>query len=404
MHRFLINAGRKSKIITRVASGDDPTVHGFHRTESESRRYSIRRRILRKLRMAYVFRGERDPEFHFDVYAEEEYYPIRKFLAAIPEDTAAIVVHFYSSFINSRQLAEIAQHTSATIYWLMMDMAPLTGGCHYAWQCKGYTTGCGNCPALHSDETEDQSLSQFWLKSASLEGIDVRIIAASEWQFRQAKSSLLFRNRKIHKVLTAVDPAIFYPSDPRETRLELGLPAEGKYILFGSHYLNERRKGLDLFAAALQKLNDYLDVGYTEQVMVIIVGNGDLSVVSNSGWPYHHFGIVAHEIMAKIYRAATVFVCASIEDSGPTMINQAMMSGRPVISFEMGVALDLVIDGMTGHKVPVSDTDEMARRIASIIQSDELTLATLSETCRKVALTKCDPVRQMCELETIIYG
>ncbi len=29
----------------------------------------------------------------------------------------------------------------------MMDMAPMTGGCHYAWDCEKYKMKCGGCPA-----------------------------------------------------------------------------------------------------------------------------------------------------------------------------------------------------------------------------------------------------------------
>lgn len=404
MHRFLLDSGRASIIVTPVADGDDPTIHGLHRSESARRIYEVRRRALRKFNGARVFFGERNPEFHFNVYAEEKYYSTRKFLNAVPADTRSIVVHFTTGFISMGQVATIARERNASVYLLMMDMAPLTGGCHYSWDCSGYTYGCGRCPALYSNDEEDLSRLQFRSKAAALEGVEAHAIAGSEWQYRQARGSLLFRSKTVHKLLLAVDPSRFRPGDEIGARHALGLPKDSRCILFGAQYLNERRKGMHLFAEMLKMLRSYLDEGIASQCVLLIAGKGDVSAVRNSGFEYRHFGSVTLDRMLILYRAATVYVCASIEDSGPTMINQAMMSGTPVVAFEMGVAPDLIVNGETGFRVPLADTESMAIHTAKILQSDAEVKAGWRKTCRDLALEKCNPDTQMRALVRILDG
>jgi glycosyltransferase involved in cell wall biosynthesis len=402
MHRFLLDAGHDSRIITTVADGSDPRIHGFFQNEEALIRYGFRRKVLRKIWGARRFRGRRDPDYTFDVYAEETYYPTRWFLDAIPDGTQSIVVHFCSSFINTVQLAEISQKKNATLFWLMMDMATLTGGCHYAWDCNGYEAGCGNCPALYSDNPEDISREHFAIKEAALDGVDVQIIAASEWQYRQAKSSRLFRNRPVHKILTAVDPEIHHPGSSQEARRSLDLPENSLTILFGAYALNERRKGMLQFTEMLQALHDLLDQDTACRVMILLVGSGDASKVEAAGWPVRHFGVVRHETMAEIYRASTVYVCASIEDSGPTMINQAVMSGVPVVSFDMGVAFDLVINNVTGYRIGISDINGMSMRVKEILSFDDNHWTVMSTACRQLALEKLHPSNQLNELSQLL--
>ena len=72
-----------------------------------------------------------------------------------------IVAHSLTYFFTVRQLYELQQITGAPIIWYLLDMAPLTGGCHYAWDCSGYTRNCGKCPALGSTDENDLSRRVF---------------------------------------------------------------------------------------------------------------------------------------------------------------------------------------------------------------------------------------------------
>ena len=95
--------------------------------------------------------------------------------------------------------------------------------------------------------------------------------------------------------------------------------------------------------------------------------------------------------IASAYQAADVFICPSIEDSGPMMINQSIMCGTPVVSFEMGVSVDLVITGETGYRAKIKDSGDMAQGISEILKLNSDNYYDLSLRCRKHALNLYSP-------------
>jgi len=71
-------------------------------------------------------------------------------LNQLPRYPNAIFIYWASGFINAKLIHDLATKTKARIYILMIDNAPITGGCHYPWECKGYENDCSNCPAIQS--------------------------------------------------------------------------------------------------------------------------------------------------------------------------------------------------------------------------------------------------------------
>ena len=66
-----------------------------------------------------------------------------------------------------------------------------------------------------------------------------------------------------------------------------------------------------------------------------------------------------------------MFISSSIEDSGPVMINESIMCGTPVISFQMGVAENLIIDDETGYIVKLKNIRDLANSIEKVINLDD---------------------------------
>ena len=62
------------------------------------------------------------------------------------EEFDLIIVYYVSNFLSVKQIKEISQHYKAKVAFYLMDMGPMTGGCHYAWNCTGYLEGCYACP------------------------------------------------------------------------------------------------------------------------------------------------------------------------------------------------------------------------------------------------------------------
>ncbi len=54
--------------------------------------------------------------------------------------------------------------------------------------------------------------------------------------------------------------------------------------------------------------------------------------------------LLSSETLAKLYSSCDIFLCPSVEDNGPMMINEAVLSGCAIVSFDVGVSQDLVSD------------------------------------------------------------
>lgn len=78
----------------------------------------------------------------------------------------------------------------------MLDDAPITGGCHFPWDCLGYTAQCGSCPGIYSNDRYDITYKQLQQKKELFEKIDISAIATSEGDYLRAKSSSLFKENQ----------------------------------------------------------------------------------------------------------------------------------------------------------------------------------------------------------------
>ncbi len=326
----------------------------------------------------------------------KDYYSTETFLKKLPFTPDVIIVLFMPKFLNFKNLYELNKNTGALILLYMMDMAPMTGGCHYAWNCKGYTKTCGNCPGLFSDKLEDQSYLNWKFKKGYIEKTKIIPIAATEWQYKQLQESTLFSNSNYHKILLPINDGLFSPADKEEVRKSIKLPIYKKIILFAAMNIGEKRKGFSELVECLRILKDRSDRIWASDILLVITGIEQDNYKSLFPFDYLAMGSgLSHEEIAKLFQAADLFVCPSIEDSGPMMINQSIMCGTPVVSFEMGVALDLVITGKTGYRAKLGDSSDLANGIKYIMDLDVQSYREISENCRSVGLELCDPRKQV---------
>ena len=122
----------------------------------------------------------------------------------------------------------------------------------------------------------------------------------------------------------------------------------------------------------------------------MIAGNKDIEFE----WPYQtrFLGFLNSEKdLAEAYQASDLFLCPSIEDSGPMMINESIMCGVPVVCFDMGVAADLVINLQTGFVAELGNSRQLAVGIETILRLTAQEKELMDNKCRKLALSKCHP-------------
>jgi glycosyltransferase involved in cell wall biosynthesis len=388
------NKGHNVKLLVTSYSSDYPD--GI--VSMENRYSDILNRFRNKLKKFFEIRKRAvtDPNYHYHSINEKKIqFTTKSILRKANIKPDVILVLFAQNLITTQNIYEINKFTKAPVYWLMFDMAPLTGGCHYAWNCEGYQNQCGTCPGLYSSDPHDQSYKNFIYKKNYIDKTDIRIVVNSEWQHKQALISTLFRNKTIHKILISVDPIVFKPVEKTSLRLKLGIPLDKKVIFFGSLNLTHKRKGMQQLLDSLKILKEKVDKENSDlkdKIFLLIAGQGIESFTDSLPFDYHFLGRLDNTYgIASAYQASDVFICPSIEESGPTMINQSVMCGTPVVAFEMGVALDLVVNGETGYRVKLGDSLEMAQATFNLLKMNEVEHVAMSENCRKLAMETYHP-------------
>jgi glycosyltransferase involved in cell wall biosynthesis len=351
---------------------------------------NILKRIFQKLRGQFVKLNvlsdkkiPSDAKYSIQDYNQTiTYYSTKSILKKVDYIPDVILVLFMQEFISYRNLFELNSITHAPIFLYLMDMAPITGGCHYAWDCKGYLNNCGNCPAMYSSVLNDQSRINWLFKKEHIQKTNIKTIAASEYQYRQLIQSSLFKEKPNHKILLGIDGNIFRIGDKKQARASLNLPFNMKIIFFGAMGFSAKRKGYDELIKALRIFKD--EIFDTSIIHLAIAGNATEELKAHLPFDYSLLGYLTHKDLALAFQAADLFLCTSIEDSGPMMINQSIMCGTPVVAFEMGVALDLVITGKTGYRAKLKDCIDLANGIEYILKLDDNEYNTIRDNCKKI--------------------
>ncbi|WP_143959325.1 glycosyltransferase family 4 protein [Litoribacter populi] len=77
--------------------------------------------------------------------------------------------------------------------------------------------------------------------------------------------------------------------------------------------------------------------------------------------------------IAEILAISDIFVLPSIlPDSFPTVILEAMGAGLPVVATRSGGSVEMVLEGETGHLIPVSDVQSGVNSIVNLLEDEEL--------------------------------
>jgi glycosyltransferase involved in cell wall biosynthesis len=348
-------------------------------------------RIKNKIRSALLFKrffkknniAKNEDYFFLNINHTIDFYTTNKILKNIDFVPELVIVLFMQSFLTFKNLFEIGQLTKAKILIYMMDMAPLTGGCHYAWGCQGYMSNCGNCPSLFSNNENDQSNLNLNFKKKYADKTNLIVLSASEYQHRQLLNSSLFKERKVGKVLIGINEKLFKPGNKKLIREKLNLPINKKIIFFGAVSPNVRRKGFNELTLTLNYLKSY---NTNLDIHLVIAGKINTDLLTHLPFPHTCFGHLNFNQLAEMFQSSDLFLCPSIEDSGPMMINQAIMSGVPTVSFDIGVSLDLVKNGQTGYIAKKGDCNELAKGVLNLLNLCDSQYNTISEYCREFAL------------------
>jgi glycosyltransferase involved in cell wall biosynthesis len=375
-HKNLLKYGYDSILLTQNSNSKDRTVINI--SNLRFKRFIWFKNALRSFFYRYILLRIKGYGFYQDISENSNYYSLKRIQNKIKFKPDLIIILFDYRILTTKTIGDIYKWSSAKIIWILVDMKPLTGGCSYSGDCLKYITDCNDCPAIGNSLYKNFAKKTLNKKICNLKDIDLTIITNSTYQKNQVKSSFLFKKLSVHHIFLPIDGNIFYYKEKKLARKIIGLPENNKVILFGAVNFNDARKGVNYLIDALYKLKKI----YTkEDLNLLIVGGGDIEIFNDIGFNIVKLGFVNYEKLALAYQASDLFVCSTIEDSGPIMVPQSLMSGTPVVAFEMGISIDLVKDGKTGFLAKLKDSTSLSVGISKILLQTEIEKENMRNEC-----------------------
>lgn len=165
-------------------------------------------------------------------------------------------------------------------------------------------------------------------------------------------------SKKLIKIPIGVNTDIFNyanESQKKEIRKSLNIPQEtiviGSFqkdgVGWGNGLEPKLIKGPDIFISTLKKL-----VKKGLPIFALITGPARGYVIQNlerNNIPYHHSFVTEVEELVPLYKALDLYLITSREEGGPMGLLESTSCGIPVISTNVGMAKDVIVDGITGY-------------------------------------------------------
>jgi glycosyltransferase involved in cell wall biosynthesis len=395
----LLNAnGHHSRLVVVFKTKNEPNILSFISPVNKSLQLFLDKAILcfHKIQ-TFAKIGKAHPDYYFyNLDERKSNFSAEAILKKIDYTPDVIFVHWVSNFINTATINKLHRLTQAKMYWAMVDNAPITGGCHYPWTCKGYETDCSNCPALLTPSKKRIAQRNFALKKAAIPP-DIQLLTLSSTDKLRAEKCGFYVNRTANVIFHPVNEHMFCPQSGTEARQCLKLPQDKKLIFFAATNISERRKGyvelqeaLHIFEQTIlskdEDLQDYL---------LVIAGKQPPPAHKNKRIiPRHHIpsvylGYLSEQDMVKAFNAATLFVCPALEDSGPGVLGQAVLCGTPTVAFATGAAVDMIQTGRSGYLARHGNSADLAKGIEFITHLNVDEYTAMSTECRATGMATC---------------
>jgi len=168
----------------------------------------------------------------------------------------------------------------------------------------------------------------------------------------------------------------------RETRHQLGY--EENHVVIGTIARLFHLKGHDDILTAAEEI-----IPRYPQARFLWVGDGILrprleESIRSRGWSglFRLVGLVPPEDLPRWLAAMDVVVHTSLREGLARVLPQALLVGKPVVSYDIDGAREVVTPGETGYLVPPRDIRQLIQAISDLIESPHLR-EVLGETGRR---------------------
>ena len=377
LHTGLRKMGHESSMFVVNRRSKDPHVTVFDASMDWGSR--IRRRIRREQLKRDFARYAASRPAGIEIFSDDRSEFGNDLVRHLPS-CDVLNLHWIARYLDYEAFFSVVPKRTPVV-WRIADMNPITGGCHVDEGCGRFLTGCGACPQLGSNQSDDLS-SQVWRrKQNTFEGVEARrlhLVALNRWMKGNLANHPFLQKFPVTIIPNGVDTEMFAPRDRRFAREILGLPQDATILLFIAVMAEMPYKGFLMLAQALAGLSDVKDL------CVVSVGIGKPEL--GTPIPHIHLGYVTDDrVLVLAYNAADVFVVPSLYDNSPNTILEAMACGVPVVAFETGGIPDMIRQDVTGLLTARYDVAGLKASIKDLIQHPDKRQA-MGKKSREIAL------------------
>lgn len=347
---------------------------------------TIVERVLLKISNRFIKKSKPQPTFdaNYDFISVDETsinVSAKQIIKLVGFTPDYIFVGMTDRFMNSTDLLNLQQLTNAQVYNVTVDMNHFTGGCHFAWDCRGYIEGCNKCPAITSLHGNDIAKINFETKLANAIKGNFKILTGSGWTLMQAKESKIYKDQlNFVNINSLIDTKVFNSKCRQFAKQIFNLKEDNFYILMGCQNTNSKRKGFEYLVESLQILFEKLNEEQRKKIKVVIVSRKITESFEDIPFEKQHIPYINdYRLLSLLYQSTDVFVNSSIEDSGPMMVSEALACGTPVVGFNMGVVSNLVKNGYNGYKATLKDSSDLSNGVFEIFNLNDDDYKTYSD-------------------------
>lgn len=304
-----------------------------------------------------------------------------------------INLHWIAFFQSPKSIHNLL-NLNIPIVWTLHDEWAYTGGCHYTSGCLKYLTNCDNCPQLN--DINSVISSSVLNEKVALEFHKITIVTPSIWLSKKAKLSRLFKNSRIECIPNAIEIDVFFPRDKKIAKSKFSIPENSFTILFGADSTSEKRKGFQRLLDALNyiyQLDEWRIEFEKKSISIVIFGNYEDKNLEIK-FPILKIGHIQNDDeLSLLYSAADIFILPSLEDNLPNTILEAFSCGTPVLGYNIGGIVDMVVDQETGYLADINKPNSLAEKIIES-KLNQINNLSMGKRARKLIETRYSPNHQ----------
>ena len=227
---------------------------------------------------------------------------------------------------------------------------------------------------FHGKETDSPEVKKHIEKFIKSQDSIYKVITASSLVFERLLDWGITKS-KLEVIPIGVDTNLFsIPKKEKRLKIRRKLGLKKNEIVIGSFqkdgqgwaegYIPKLIKGPDLFVKSVEIISKEVPI------VVLLTGPARGYVkkeLSKRKIKFIHIFAKSYNEVASFYNALDLYIVSSREEGGPKAIVESMASGVPIISTNVGMARDFIVDRKNGRLVNSFEPEEVAQKSLEII-------------------------------------